>query len=78
MVISENSSVAEIVKAVPGARNLFDKHGLHGCGGAHGPSERALPRVYVEAQNGVHFDGFAAAQHRAKAPAVKCGHEARS
>jgi hypothetical protein len=39
MVISENTSVAEIVKAVPSARSIFDKHGLHGCGGAHGPSE---------------------------------------
>ncbi|HUK86558.1 MAG TPA: NnrS family protein [Terriglobales bacterium] len=39
MVITENSSVAEIVKAVPGARRIFDKHGLHGCGGEHGPSE---------------------------------------
>jgi hypothetical protein len=39
MVITENTSVAEIVKAVPGARNIFDRHGLHGCGGAHGPSE---------------------------------------
>lgn len=39
MVITESTSVAEIVKAVPGARNIFDRHGLHGCGGAHGPSE---------------------------------------
>lgn len=31
--------MAEIVKAVPGARSIFDRHGLHGCGGAHGPSE---------------------------------------
>ncbi len=39
MVITENTSVAEIVKAVPGARGIFDRHGLHGCGGAHGPRE---------------------------------------
>ncbi|MGI9101278.1 MAG: NnrS family protein [Terriglobales bacterium] len=39
MVITESTSVADIVKAVPGARTIFDKHGLHGCGGAHGPSE---------------------------------------
>ena len=39
MVITENTSVAEVVKAVPGARRIFDRHGLHGCGGAHGPSE---------------------------------------
>ncbi len=39
MVITENTSVAEVVKAVPGARKIFDRHGLHGCGGAHGPSE---------------------------------------
>jgi len=39
MVITENTSVAEVVKAVPGARRIFDRHGLHGCGGANGPSE---------------------------------------
>jgi len=39
MVITENTTVAEVVKAVPGARQVFDKHGLHGCGGAHGPTE---------------------------------------
>ncbi len=39
MVITENTSVAEVVKAVPGARRIFDNHGLHGCGGAHGPTE---------------------------------------
>ena len=39
MVITENTSVAEVVEAVPGARRIFDKHGLHGCGGAHGPTE---------------------------------------
>src|SRR5579864_1693014 len=40
MVITESSSVAEIVEAVPGARAIFDKHGLHGCGGTHGPTEQ--------------------------------------
>src|SRR5512142_272076 len=39
MIITENTSVAEIVQAVPGARSIFDRHGLHGCGGAYGPSE---------------------------------------
>jgi len=39
MVITENTTVAEVVQAVPGARQVFDKHGLHGCGGAHGPTE---------------------------------------
>jgi hypothetical protein len=39
MVITENTTVAEVVQAVPGARRVFDKHGLHGCGGAHGPTE---------------------------------------
>ncbi len=39
MVITENTSVAEIVQQVPGARRIFDDHGLHGCGGAHGPTE---------------------------------------
>jgi len=35
MVITENTTVAEVVQAVPGARRVFDEHGLHGCGGAH-------------------------------------------
>jgi hypothetical protein len=39
MVVSENTSVAEVVKGVPGARRIFDEHGLRGCGGAHGPTE---------------------------------------
>jgi hypothetical protein len=39
MVITENTSVAEVVKAVPTARRVFDSHGLHGCGGANGPNE---------------------------------------
>jgi hypothetical protein len=37
--ITENTSVAEIVRACPGARRIFDSHGLKGCGGAHGPRE---------------------------------------
>lgn len=37
--ISENTSVAEIVKLCPNARRIFDRHGLRGCGGEHGPSE---------------------------------------
>ena len=37
--ITANTSVAEIVKLCPGARRIFDKHGLKGCGGEHGPSE---------------------------------------
>jgi len=39
MVITESASVAEVVQAIPAARAIFDKHGLHGCGGAHGPTE---------------------------------------
>jgi len=37
--ITANISVAEIVKLCPGARRIFDEHGLKGCGGEHGPSE---------------------------------------
>jgi hypothetical protein len=37
--INENTSVAEIVESCPGARCVFDRHGLKGCGGEHGPSE---------------------------------------
>jgi hypothetical protein len=37
--ITGNTSVAEIVKVCPGARRIFEEHGLKGCGGEHGPSE---------------------------------------
>jgi hypothetical protein len=37
--INENTSVAEVVKSCPNARRIFDRHGLKGCGGEHGPSE---------------------------------------
>lgn len=37
--ITGNTSVAEIVKLCPNARRIFDRHGLKGCGGEHGPSE---------------------------------------
>jgi hypothetical protein len=39
MEITKDTSVAEIAKLCPGARRIFDKHGLRGCGGEHGPSE---------------------------------------
>jgi hypothetical protein len=39
MTITRETSVAEIVKACPSARQVFDRHGLRGCGGEHGPSE---------------------------------------
>jgi hypothetical protein len=37
--ITKDTSVAEIVKRCPGARRIFDEHGLRGCGGEHGPNE---------------------------------------
>jgi hypothetical protein len=37
--INENMSVAEGVESCPNARRIFDRHGLKGCGGEHGPSE---------------------------------------
>jgi NnrS protein len=37
--ITAETSVAEIVQENPNAREIFDRHGLKGCGGAHGPSE---------------------------------------
>jgi len=37
--ITGNTSVAEIVRNCPNARRVFDRHGLRGCGGAHGPNE---------------------------------------
>ncbi len=37
--ITEQTSVAEIVKHCPSARRIFDAHGLKGCGGEFGPTE---------------------------------------
>ena len=37
--ITKLTSVADIVKACPTARRVFDKYGLKGCGGEHGPTE---------------------------------------
>jgi len=37
--ITSNTRVAEIVQRCPNARAIFDRHGLKGCGGEHGPSE---------------------------------------
>jgi len=37
--ITSDTSVAEIVQRCPNARGIFDRHGLKGCGGGHGPSE---------------------------------------
>ncbi len=38
-VITPETSVADIVRACPSARRIFDEHGLRGCGGEHGPAE---------------------------------------
>lgn len=37
--VTEDTSVADIVRVCPGARRIFDRHGLKGCGGEHGPQE---------------------------------------
>ena len=37
--ITKQMSVAEIIQACPTARRVFDRHGLKGCGGEHGPTE---------------------------------------
>ena len=37
--ITTDTSVAEIVQRCPSVRGIFDRHGLKGCGGEHGPSE---------------------------------------
>lgn len=37
--ITKFDSVAEIIKTCPAARRVFDKYGLKGCGGEHGPTE---------------------------------------
>jgi hypothetical protein len=37
--INASTSVAEVLQRCPTARRIFDRHGLKGCGGAHGPTE---------------------------------------
>jgi hypothetical protein len=37
--ITAETSVAEVIRLCPNARQIFDRHGLHGCGGANGPAE---------------------------------------
>ena len=37
--ITGETSVAEVIARCPGARRIFDQHGLRGCGGEHGPRE---------------------------------------
>jgi NnrS protein len=37
--ISGTTSLAEILERYPEARCVFDRHGLNGCGGEHGPAE---------------------------------------
>lgn len=37
--ITGEMSVAEAVRIAPQAREVFDRHGLKGCGGEHGPAE---------------------------------------
>lgn len=38
-VISGEMSVATIIQCHPATRAVFDRHGLKGCGGVHGPKE---------------------------------------
>ncbi len=52
--ITKTTPVTEVVQACPTARKVFDKHGLKGCGGEHGPKESldffaAVHQVDVEA-----------------------------
>jgi NnrS protein len=37
--VTAETSVAEVLSTVPEAREVFDRHGLKGCGGEHGPAE---------------------------------------
>ena len=37
--ITGETSVAEVIERCPGARRIFDEHGLRGCGGESGPNE---------------------------------------
>ena len=51
--ITKLTAVSDVVKLCPGARRIFDKYGLKGCGGEHGPTEplgffAAVHKVDVE------------------------------
>ena len=37
--INGNTNVEEVVRSCPNTRRIFDRHGLKGCGGEHGPRE---------------------------------------
>lgn len=39
-LISADALLPDIVKQYPGTRAIFDRYGLHGCGGTDGPRER--------------------------------------
>jgi len=51
--ITKLTSVADIVKQCPTARRVFDKYGLKGCGGEHGPTE---PLAFFAAVHKVDID----------------------
>ena len=51
--ITKLTSVAEIVKQCPTARRVFDRYGLKGCGGEHGPTE---PLAFFAAVHKVDVD----------------------
>lgn len=37
--ITDDMMIPEVLRALPATRAVFDKYGLRGCGGAHGPAE---------------------------------------
>jgi hypothetical protein len=37
--LTRTTPIAEILERYPAARQVFDRHGLHGCGGEKGPAE---------------------------------------
>ena len=55
--ITRQTSVAEIVKRCPTARRIFDRYGLKGCGGEHGPTE---PLAFFAAVHKVDVDKLVA------------------
>lgn len=49
------TSVAEVIRLCPNAREIFDRHGLHGCGGTNGPAE---PLSFFAAVHQVDLDAL--------------------
>ena len=54
-VIRGNDMIPDVLRRIPGARSVFDRYGLRGCGGIHGPVETV---AYFARAHGVDLTTF--------------------